>query len=49
MARKRNSRGNTKRERQTALGMLREGLSVEVIAKVTNLSRNEIENLRGTL
>lgn len=41
--------GIQKEKRQTALEMLREGLSVEVIAKVTKLSRNEIEDLRGTL
>ena len=39
-------KGIQKEKRQTALEMLREGLSVEVIAKVTKLSRNEIEDLR---
>jgi predicted transposase YdaD len=41
--------GIHKEKRQTALEMLREGLSIELIAKVTKLSRNEIEDLRGTL
>jgi predicted transposase/invertase (TIGR01784 family) len=41
--------GIQKEKKQTALEMLREGLSVELIAKVTKLSRNEIEDLRGTL
>ncbi|MFB3164567.1 DUF4351 domain-containing protein [Neobacillus sp. 179-J 1A1 HS] len=36
-------------KKQTALEMLREGLSVELIAKITKLSRNEIEDLRDTL
>lgn len=34
---------------QTALEMLREGLSIELIAKVTKLSFNEIQDLRETL
>jgi predicted transposase YdaD len=41
--------GIQKEKRQTALEMLREGLSVELIAKVTKLSHNEIEDLRGSL
>ena len=41
--------GIQKEKRQTALEMLREGLTIELIAKVTKLSRNEIEALRGTL
>ena len=41
--------GIQKEKRQTALEMLREGLSVELITKITKLNRNEIEELRGTL
>lgn len=41
--------GIHKEKRQTAIEMLREGLSIELIAKVTKLSRNEIEDLKGTL
>jgi hypothetical protein len=40
--------GIQKEKRQTALEMLREGLSIELIAKVTKLSRDEIEVLKET-
>jgi predicted transposase/invertase (TIGR01784 family) len=42
-------KGIQKEKRQTALEMLREGLSVELISKVTKLSHNEIEELRGNV
>ncbi|SDN91181.1 transposase [Bacillus sp. OK048] len=41
--------GIQKEKRHMALEMLREGLSGELIEKVTKLSRDEIEVLRGTL
>jgi predicted transposase YdaD len=40
--------GIQKEKRQTALEMLREGLSVNLIAKVTKLDPSEIEELRRT-
>ena len=42
-------KGKMEEKRQNALVMLREGLAVELIAKVTKLCRNKIEDLRGTL
>jgi predicted transposase/invertase (TIGR01784 family) len=41
--------GIQKEKKQTAIEMLKEGLSVELIAKVTKLSRDEIEDLKGNL
>lgn len=41
--------GIQKEKRQMAIDMLKEGLSLELIAKVTKFSCHEIEDLKETL
>jgi flagellar biosynthesis/type III secretory pathway protein FliH len=41
--------GKMEEKRQTVLEMLKEGLTVDLIAKVTKISRSEIEELKKKL
>ncbi|GGB60290.1 hypothetical protein GCM10011409_42060 [Lentibacillus populi] len=47
--RKRGKKKEEKKEKEVALEMLKEGASIEFIAKVTHLDKKEIEYLRKIL